>query len=190
MTTQPKPKKRNYIIGGIVAVMGLTTVLGAQAYSNSRIAAHINVERAYSGDHGKVWKTGWRRGGHGFSEMSAEDREKHIVRMVKHLAIEVDATDAQQTQLVGVIKDFTGEILPLKEAMKADREEVIKLLTAATIDRDALETLRTKKLADAEEISKKLVDAVADAAEILTAEQRKTVADRIDTLGKMRGWRH
>ncbi len=113
-----------------------------------------------------------------------------MARIVKHLASEADATDAQQSQLVAVIKDFTGEILPLKEAMKADREEVVKLLTAATVDRDALEALRTKKLADAGEISKKLVDAVADAAEILTAEQRKTVADRIDTFGKMRGWRH
>ncbi len=186
-----KPGKRKFIIGGVIAAVVLSGALGAQAFTNSRIGEHISIERSYSGDQGHVWKTGWRGGDHRFGNMTAEQREMMITRMVKHLAVEIDATDVQQTQLVALIKDFTGEMLPMRAKMMADQEEVVKLLTATTIDRSALEALRVKKVTDAETMSKKFVDVVADAAEILTAEQRKTLADRIDTFGKMRGgWRH
>ena len=193
MTTEnnPQPKTRSYIIGGFLAVLGLSTVFGAQAYSNSRLAGHIGVEKDFSGSYGKIIKTGWRHSGPRFGEMSATEREKHVTRIIKHVAVEIDASDAQQTQLVALITELAGEMMPLREKMLADREEVIKLLTAPVVDRAALEALRTTKLAEADEVSKKLVDAVADAAEILTAEQRKTVAERVEEFSKMRrGWRH
>jgi Spy/CpxP family protein refolding chaperone len=189
--SKPRSNKRKFIIGGIVAAIGLSGVLGAQAFTNSRIGAHLNIENSYSAHQGKMWKTGWRSGGHGFGELTAEQREQMIVRMVKHLAVEIDATDAQQSQLVDLIKDFTGEILPMRQKMMADKEKIVKLLTASSIDRNALEALRVNKLADAETMSKKFVDVVADAAEILTTEQRNSLADRIETFGKMRGgWKH
>ncbi len=188
---QPKSRRRSYIIGGFLAILGLSTVLGAQAYSNSRLAGHIAVEKEISGSYGKIIKTGWRHSGPRFGEMSAAEREKHVTRIVKHVAVEIDATDAQQSQLVALITEFAGEMMPLKERMHADREEVIKLLTAPQVDRAALEALRTKKLTEADEVSKKFVNAVADAAEILTAEQRKTAAARIEEFSRMRrGWRH
>ncbi len=189
----PKPanRKRSYIAAGSIAVLGLTTVLGAQAYTGSRISQHINIEKAYSGDSGKVWKTGWRGGGSHFGSMSEAEREKHITRMVKHLAVEIDASAEQQTTLVALIKSVATEMMPMKEKMQQSREMAIKLLTAPTIDREAIEAMRVAKLAEADSVSKTLAAAVADAAEILTPEQRKTVAERIESFRKMRGgWRH
>jgi protein CpxP len=188
-STEPKKPGRRYWTAGIIAVLSLTTVLGAQAYTGSRIAQHVNIESAFSGEHGKVWKTGWRRGGSHFGSMSAEEREKQIVRMVKHLAVEIDATSEQQTKLVTLIKSVAEDMLPMKAKMHESREQALKLLTATTIDREAIETMRLAKLAEADTISKNLVTAVADAAEILTPEQRKTVAERIETFRKMRGHR-
>ncbi len=188
--THKKSRTRTLIIGSIVAVVGLGGVMGAQAFTNSRIAAHMGIEGNYAMQQGRVWKTGWGHRGPGFASLTTEQRKFMITRMVKHLAVEIDATDVQQKQLVDLITDFAGEMLPLREKMLADREQVVKLLTAATIDRDALQALRAKKLNDAETISKKVVDAVADAAEILTVEQRKTLAARVRELGEMRGWKH
>lgn len=188
--THKKPRRR-YITAGILAVLGMTTVLGAQAYTGSRMAQHVNIEKEYAGSSGKIWKTGWRGGGKHFGSMSAADREKQITRIVGHLAVEIDATDDQKQKLVTLIKSVADDMLPMRDKMRESREEAIKLLTAATVDRAALETMRAKKLAEAELISKNLTRAVADAAEILTAEQRQTVADRIETFRGMKGrWRH
>ncbi len=189
---KPSNTRKGYITAGIIAALGLATVLGAQAYTGSRIAQHVNIENNYSGSDGKVWKSSWRRGGGShFGSMSAEEREKQITRMVKHLAVEIDATDEQQTKLVSLIKSVADDMLPMRDKMRKSREEVIKLLTAPTIDRGAIEAMRVAKLAEADMVSKNLATAIADAAEILTAEQRKTVAERIETFRSMRGrWKH
>ena len=186
------PKSKGKIItAGILAILGVSTVLGAQAYTGSRLAQHVNIEGEYSDGSGKIWKTGWRGGGRHFGSMSAAEREKQIARMVGHLAVEIDATDEQQEKLVTLIKSVADDMLPMKEKMRESREEAIKILTAATVDRAALETMRVEKLAEADTISKNLTKAVADAAEILAAEQRQTVADRIEMFHKMKGrWRH
>lgn len=189
-TISKKPRRR-FITAGILAVMGITTILGAQAYTGSNVAKHVNIEKEYSGGYAKVWKTGWRGGGKHFGSMSAAEREKQIVRMVKHLAVEIDATDEQQAKLVTLIKSVADDMLPMRDKMRESREQAIKLLTAPSVDRAALETMRVEKLAEADVISKNLTKAVADAAEILTPEQRQTVADRIETFRNMKGrWRH
>ena len=190
-STEPKKSNRRYWTAGIIAVLGLTTVLGAQAYTGSRIARHVNIESAFSGEQGKVWNTGWRRSGSHFGSMSAEEREKQIVRMVKHLAVEIDATSEQQTKLVTLIKTVAEDMLPMRDKMHESRQQALKLLTAANIDRDAIEAMRLAKLAEVDTISKNLATAVADAADILTPEQRLTVIERIATFSKMRGhWKH
>ena len=188
----PAKSRKGYITAGVIAVLGLATVWGAQAYTGSRIAQHVSIENNYSGHDGKIWNSSWRHGGGShFGSMSAEDREKQITRMVKHLAVEIDATDEQQTKLITLVKSVAEDMLPMKEKMQKSREEVIKLLTASTIDRGAIEAMRVAKLAEADTVSKNLANAIADAAEILTAEQRKTVAERIETFRSMRGhWKH
>ena len=189
---KPTNTRKGYITAGIIAALGLATVLGAQAFTGSRIAQHVSIESNYSGNDGKIWKSSWRRGGGShFGSMSIEEREKLIIRMVKHLAVEIDATDEQQTKLVTLIKTVAEDMLPMKVKMRKSREEVIKLLTAPVIDRGAIEAMRVAKLAEADTVSKKLATAITDAAEVLTAGQRTTVADRIETFRSMRGrWKH
>lgn len=188
---KPVKRRRGYVTAAIIAALGLTTILGAQAYSGSRMAQHIEIESAYSSTDGKVWNVGFRRNKTHFSDMSADDREKQIKRMVGHLAVEIEASDEQKAQLVTLARSVIDELLPMRDKMKGSREEVIKLLSAPTIDRAALEALRKAKLGEADIASQSLVKAVADAAEILTAEQRATLVARIETFRSMRGrWRH
>src|SRR5688572_18165208 len=113
--------------------------------------------------------------------------EEYLDRGLKHFYVELDATPAQQQLLAPIVKDAARDLLPLREKLRAARRRGVELLTAPAVDRGALESLRAEQLQLAETGSRRLAQALADVAEVLTAEQRKTVAER---LARHRGWGH
>ena len=121
----------------------------------------------------------WHHGGGFMGRMGGfVDPELRVERMIKHLAVEVDATADQQAKLVAIAKGAVKDLLPLREKALATRRQAIDLLSAATVDRAAIERLRTEQLALAETASKRVAQAIGDAAEVLTPAQRKDLADR------------
>jgi protein CpxP len=75
------------------------------------------------------------------------------------------------------------EARPLMRDFRDSREELAKLLGAATIDRTAVETLRARRVAQVDEASKKLATAIIAAAEVLTPEQRAKLAAEMEKQG-------
>jgi Spy/CpxP family protein refolding chaperone len=155
---------------------------GVQALANSQTYGHMKLfAGSYGGGHGGHHK--------GFADYSDADIEAHIERMVKHVAIEIDATQAQQEKITALVTAVATDLKPVRDRMRATGKEVHDLLLADTIDRTALETLRAERLAEAERISKNLVGALADVAEVLSPEQRKLLDERIKQFRSMRrGW--
>ncbi len=176
--SQPKKTNRRYILAASIIALGLTGAAGAQALAQSKTFEHITVAAKWHGG-------GWRHG-----EMTAAEMDKHIERMVKHLAIEIDATDAQQERLITLVKSLAADMMPIKQDMREAGKAVQNILTAPTVDRAALESLRSERMAQMNEVSKNLSTALADAAEILTVEQRRIVAERIEQFRSMRGRWH
>jgi Spy/CpxP family protein refolding chaperone len=123
---------------------------------------------------------GWHGGGEGFSE-------ERIERMVKHFGVEVDATPEQRAKLTEIATAAAKDLQPLREKVRAARRQGMELLAAPTIDRGAIEQLRAEQIRAADEASKRMVQALADVAEVLTPEQRKQLAERMQKRG---GWRH
>ena len=80
-------------------------------------------------------------GGHDFDPARAEQRAD---RMVRHLAIEVDATNEQTEKLRAVVKTALKDLIPLREKIKSARGRVRELLAAPTIDRAALEVAQNR----------------------------------------------
>jgi len=124
----------------------------------------------------------WHGGmmGGSFDPARAEDRAD---RMVRHLAIEIDATDAQQDKLRAVVKAAVKDLIPLREKVQSARLKARELLTQPTIDRAEIEKFRTEHLALADTFTKRVAQAVGDAAEILTPEQRRKLNDRLPPMG-------
>jgi protein CpxP len=117
------------------------------------------------------------RGGRG--PLDPAELDARLERMLKHLYVEIDATDAQKERLAPIVKNAAKDLLPLREQMRNARREALALLGGETIDRAAIERLRAAQLQLAEAGSKRLAEALADAAEVLTPEQRKQLAERL-----------
>lgn len=124
------------------------------------------------------------RGGRG--PMDPAMMEERLDRMLQHLYVEIDATDAQKQKLDPIVKQAANELAPLREKARDARRRGMELLTADTIDRGAIERLRVEQMGAADAASKRFTQALADVAEVLTPEQRKKLAEH---AGRMRGHR-
>ncbi|HUG76594.1 MAG TPA: periplasmic heavy metal sensor [Burkholderiales bacterium] len=128
----------------------------------------------------------WGRGG---GAMDPAEMDERIERFVKHLGVEVDATPEQQARLAEIAKAAAKDLAPLRGQAMETRKQALELLGSESVDRAAIERLRVEKLQHADTVSRRLADALADAAEVLTPEQRKTLAERAARHGRRR-WHH
>jgi protein CpxP len=117
--------------------------------------------------------------GESFDPAQAEERAD---RMVRHMAIELDATDAQQDKLRAVVKAAVKDLIPLREKVQSARLKARELLTQPTVDRAEIEKFRTEQVALADTFSKRFAQAVADAADVLTPDQRRKLNDRLPPM--------
>ena len=101
---------------------------------------------------------------------------------------EIDATPEQEEKLEAIMDKLHDDVRPIMRGFRDTRDDVAKLLGAATIDREAAEKLRAERIAAADEASRKLTTALLDAAEVLTAEQRAELLEHFEDRGWHRRW--
>ena len=165
----PNPASRIFLLAILVIVVAIVAAFASSAFSQG---------------FGPPWASRW---GQSFDPAAVEDRAD---RMVRHLAIEVDATAEQQERLRTIVRSAVRDLLPLREKAMNSRQRGRELLTQTTIDRAAIETLRTDQMALADQATRRVSQAIADAASVLTVEQRRKIAERIDAMHEHRwGWR-
>jgi Spy/CpxP family protein refolding chaperone len=122
---------------------------------------------------------GWHGRGFMMGQIDPAQVEDRADRMVRHLAIEVDANAEQQERLRAVVKSAVRDLLPMREKAQAARQRGRELLTQTTIDRAAIEAFRAEQVAQMDAISRRVAQAVTDAATILSVEQRRKIEDRL-----------
>lgn len=113
--------------------------------------------------------------------------EEHLDRMLKHMYVEIDATDAQKQKIDPIAKQAAQDLRPLREKAREARLKSVGLLSAEKIDRGAIEKARSESIRAADATSKRFTQALTDIAEVLTPEQRKTLAARMQRRGHRRG---
>ena len=123
---------------------------------------------------------GWHHGmggDHGTADFSA-----HVDHMLKHLYVEIDATDAQKAQITPLVKQAMTDLTPLHAQAQAAHTQAIQALTQNTVDRTALEAARVAHLQLADQASKRLVQLIADVDEVLTPAQRSALAAHLQKM--------
>jgi len=135
--------------------------------------AGIGVSSAAEGGCGHGWHHG-----HGMQSMlDPAAQEKHLDAMLKHIL--PDGTAEQKTKLRAIAKSAMDDLRPLHAQHEALHQESVKLLSAATIDRPAIEQERQKILHLLDQATLRITQAVEDAAEVLTPEQRLKLAEHL-----------
>lgn len=114
---------------------------------------------------------------HGHGSVDPADARAHVQMGVRWALKYVDATPEQQQQIETIALDALGDLLPLRDQHRANRDALHAALSGATVDRQALDQARRAELKLADTASQRLLKAVADAADTLTPEQRAQLAD-------------
>jgi Spy/CpxP family protein refolding chaperone len=109
--------------------------------------------------------------------------DEHVERMVKHLAVEVDATPEQREKLTAIAQGAARDLAPMAGRMKSARQQAFDLMGAEKVDRAAIENLRAEQIALMDAATKRLTRALADAADVLSVEQRRKLAERAQHFG-------
>jgi len=145
-----------------------------------RLAALSTAAAGMAGLGLSAFARGRRHGGEAMSE-------EHLERMLKHLYVEIDATDAQKQRLDPIVKQAASDLRPLREKVRDARRRGAELFSAEPLDRGAIERARVEQIGTADAASKRFTQALTDVAEVLTPEQRKKLAARLARRGHGRG---
>lgn len=107
---------------------------------------------------------------------SAADVSAHVDHVLKHLYVEIDATDAQKAQITPMVKQAIDDLLPMHVQLQAAHAQAVQALTQNTVNRTALEASRVAHLQLADQASKRLTQLLGDVDEVLTPAQRTALA--------------
>jgi periplasmic protein CpxP/Spy len=113
---------------------------------------------------------------HRHGPIDPADLDRHVERMLKHLYVEIDATDEQKHRLEPIVKQAAKELAPIRQNLHAARRQAIEILSQDKIDTAALEGLRQQQIKFADDASRTLTRALVDAADVLNPAQRKQLA--------------
>jgi periplasmic protein CpxP/Spy len=124
---QPTQRRRGWRTSFVVATAFVAAVLGAF------------VNESFGQGFGPPW--------HALMGPPSEAQIEELGdRMVRHLAIEIDATAEQQGKLQTIVKSAIKDLVPMRDKFFAVRQQARDLLTQTSIDRAAIEKLRTDQM--------------------------------------------
>jgi protein CpxP len=129
--------------------------------------------------------SGWHHGMMMHGAESPADMSAHIDHVLKHLYVEIDATDVQKAKIGPLVQQAVSDLLPLHTQLQAAHAQAVQGLTQPTIDRAALEAAREAHLQLADQASKRIVQLIGDVGEVLTPTQRNALAAHLAQLHGM-----
>lgn len=176
----PSPRRARRIKGIVLATaVALTAGVGAAAWADGRGGGcgWYGGPDMMGGPGGPGMMGG--PGGHGMMWGGGRGGD----RMFEGLNL----TDAQRTQIRQIRQAAAADMRSQFDAARALHEKSVAIFTAPMVDAAAAESLRQQMLAQRDATSKRMTQAMVDVANVLTPEQRATLAERIKARGER--WR-
>lgn len=120
-------------------------------------------------------------GGGGYPGMGMMAGGRHAERMLDSIG----ATADQKVQLRKIHETAFADMKPLREAGRKLHEQMRSQFAQPNVDANAIEALRQQLQANREQASKRMTQAMLDASRVLTPEQRKKLAERMEQRRSM-----
>jgi protein CpxP len=171
MTTPSEPGNATPPRRSVIGRMRLDAFVAAAVLAGSLVAVAATGMGASGFHHGMTAGT-----------YSAADVSAHVDHALKHLYVEIDATDAQKAQITPLVQQAVNDLLPLHAQLQAAHTQAIQALTQNTVDRTALEAARVAHLQLADQASKRLTQLLADVDDVLTPAQRTALAAHLKQM--------
>jgi periplasmic protein CpxP/Spy len=126
---------------------------------------------------GTVTLSAWAMpgGGHGGPGMGMMMGGRGMERMLDS----VNATAEQRSQIKAIADKAKTDLQAQREAGKASRDQFMTLFAQPTVDANAAEALRAQKMQQADQASRRVMQAMLEVSRVLTPEQRKQLAERM-----------
>jgi Spy/CpxP family protein refolding chaperone len=115
------------------------------------------------------------------------DMAAHLDQVVKHLYVEINATDAQKAQIDPLVKQAVDDLAPLHSQAESAHAQFVRAFTQDPIDRNSLEAARETHMQLADQASRRIAQLVGDVGSALTPAQRQKVADHLQQMHGMHG---
>ena len=175
------------IIGGVAAAIAGTTGIALAVDNQMQPAGFAmgsgngpGMERQGMGHHSGGMMKEARWGGHHGGGFGGRGLERMLDA--------IDATDEQADKLWEIAGQVQSQMWPMGREFHQTREDLTELLTAETVDAEAVEALRSERIAAIDEMSKTMTAALVEAADVLTPEQRAELAKHFEERGPKRRW--
>jgi Spy/CpxP family protein refolding chaperone len=110
---------------------------------------------------------------------SPADFSAQMQHGLKHLYVDIDATDAQKAQIDPLVKQAMSDLQSLHAQMQSSQSQVTQALLQSPVDRAALEAARAAHLQLADQVSRRFVQLIADVGDVLTPPQRQAFAAHV-----------
>lgn len=107
--------------------------------------------------------------------ISRADAQVHAEQMLADIGV----SPAQKTQIDSLLQPLLVDFGAMHEQMNDTHAQLLQLLAADPLDRDAIEALRVAHIQAMDKDSRKIARSAGDIAQVLTPAQRKTLVANI-----------
>jgi len=112
-------------------------------------------------------------------------RGPHGGRMLERMLDSVNASAEQRTRIHEIMKSAMTDLRAQRDTTRGLRDQSMSLFAQPTVDAQAVEALRQQMLQQHDLASKRWTQAMLDAAAVLTPDQRKQLATRMQQRREM-----
>jgi periplasmic protein CpxP/Spy len=115
---------------------------------------------------------------HHYRAKTPEEFRERFDRATERALERMDATEEQKARIRPIADDLAAAMSRFREEHKALKDRFVKAFEAEKVDPEEVARIRADALALADRATREMAEAIVEASDVLTPEQRRTLAEQ------------